>query len=246
MAGFGSRSVTPQEIQAKEFSVARFNGYKMRDVDEFLDQITETLTGVLAENERLRTQSGAAPVVGAPDLDDVSRQADEIIQRAREEAARIVAEAEERAASTAGASVVAGSEEARAAVNAFLVRERAFLQSLAALVQDHAESVKGMARQARGTHQPRSEPTPASEPGEASESSERAGSAGPPEPPASTPDRGERPSAEAPEPAPAADPEATQALPAAERPVRVDEPQPVPTDAEGDPSLRELFWGEES
>ena len=81
-----SSRLTPMEIQQKEFRVSRFGGYKMRDVDEFLDQITDTFSEMSAEIERLRA-GGAAPVVGSPDLDDVSRQADEIIARARAEGA---------------------------------------------------------------------------------------------------------------------------------------------------------------
>jgi DivIVA domain-containing protein len=145
-----SAMMTPLDIQQKEFQVSRLGGYRMRDVDEFLDQLTDAMTAVLAENERLRSGASGSPLVGSPDLDEVSRQADEIIQRARDEAARIVAEANERAASMAG-HVASGSvsEADRAAVDAFLARERAFLQSLAALVQEHADGVKGMAREVR-------------------------------------------------------------------------------------------------
>ena len=125
-----SSRLTPMEIQQKEFRVSRFGGYKMRDVDEFLDQITDTFSAMSAEIERLRA-GGAAPVVGSPDLDDVSRQADEIIARARAEATRITAEA--RAAASGGAG---GGSAERSAVNAFIVREREFLQSLASLVQE--------------------------------------------------------------------------------------------------------------
>src|SRR5207244_10941699 len=56
-----------------------------------------SVTGLTEENARLRRQAGAPPVVGSPDLDDVARQADEIIQRARDEAARIDTEARARA-----------------------------------------------------------------------------------------------------------------------------------------------------
>ena len=82
----------PLDIQQKEFRVARFGGYKMRDVDEFLDTVTDSMSALVAEVDRLR-KGAPSPVVGAPDLADVSRQADEIIERARTEAARIVAEA---------------------------------------------------------------------------------------------------------------------------------------------------------
>ena len=237
------RVVTPLEIQQKEFAVSRFGGYRMKDVDEFLDALTESATAMLAENERLRRQAGAtSAIVGAPDLQDVSRQADEIIQRARDEAARIVAEAKERSASIAGASAASAAaqvtnEEERAAVNAFLAQEREFLQSLASLVQGHAESVKGMARQARQA--PPTAPV----------------TNAPTEPPATTPPPAQSdpapsgPTGTAREPKPASSPagEVTQAMPTSDEPIRVDEPERTgaPSKDEGDPSLRDLFWGED-
>ncbi len=136
----------PLDVQQKEFGVMRVGGgYRMRDVDEFLDEITNSMTALVEENRRLREQVGSGAMIGAPDLGEVSRQADEIIHRAREEAARIIFEARaERPASTAPPG--AGD---RAAISAFLSREREFLQGLAGLVQGHAEAVKGMARDAR-------------------------------------------------------------------------------------------------
>ena len=133
--------------------MSRFGGYRMRDVDEFLDRLTASTEAIIAENERIR--AGGAPIVGTSDLDEVNRQADEIVQRARDEAARIVAEANEHAAALAGgATVVAGTGADRAAVDAFLTRERDFLQSLATLVQGHAEAVKAMARKSRSAAPP--------------------------------------------------------------------------------------------
>ena len=38
--------LSPADIQQKEFRVSRFGGYKMRDVDEFLDQITDSFTAL--------------------------------------------------------------------------------------------------------------------------------------------------------------------------------------------------------
>ena len=143
------------EIQQKEFRVSRLNGYRMRDVDEFLDQLTESVSALVDENRRLRSQAGAQPVVGSPDLDDVARQADEIIQRARDEAARITAEA--RAGAAAGA---AATPAQLAAVGAFLSEEKEFLQGIAGLVQQHAETVKSMAKQARAA---KPAPAPATE-----------------------------------------------------------------------------------
>ena len=146
-----SASLTPAEIQSKEFNVSRFGGYRMRDVDEFLDQITESMTKLTDENQRLRSASGlpVAPSIGAPDMADTSRQADEIIESARAEAAKIVQDARAQAAVGTTAAVVAGSDTGRAAVAPFLSQERDFLQQLATLVQSHAESVKGMAKASR-------------------------------------------------------------------------------------------------
>ena len=83
---------------------------------------------MIAENERLRRQTARRRWSGSPDLDDVARQADEIIQRARDEAARVVAEARERTAAIAGASAAGGvavrTDRERAAVDAFLTQER--------------------------------------------------------------------------------------------------------------------------
>ena len=43
----------PHDIQQKEFRVSRFGGYKMRDVDEFLDQITDSFTALTSDVDRL-------------------------------------------------------------------------------------------------------------------------------------------------------------------------------------------------
>ncbi len=46
------------------------SGYRMREVDEFLDQITDTLTALVAENDRLRTSvEVAAAAAGEPSVD---------------------------------------------------------------------------------------------------------------------------------------------------------------------------------
>jgi DivIVA domain-containing protein len=226
------RVVTPEDIQRQEFGVSRFGGYRMRDVDEFLDQLTTSTQALLAENERLRAGGGGAPIVGSADLDDVNRQADEIIQRARDEAARIVAEASASAPAT---------PTDRAAVDAFLSQERDFLQQLAMLVQGHAETVKGMARRSRQA------PVTVDAEGEA--------------------DAGEGSSDEPSDPTADA-PEEVVDVTDADQPTRVDMPPVSAEGAEadddqpaaphtpparagsdggdGDPSLRALFWGDDS
>jgi DivIVA domain-containing protein len=239
-----SQMLTPLDIQQKEFRVGT-RGYKMRDVDEFLDQLTDAMTAVLAENERLRAGAPAGLALGTADLDDTNRQADEIIQRARDEAARLVAEAKAQALVAGAAGAGAATAADRAAVNTFLAQEREFLQSLAGLVQGHAESVKGMAkaaRQASGADASTSTTGPAD-----------TGSAGvmPAAPALARKESEARPAQSPPQHAAPSEPEpASSAAP--EETVVLQEPAPASVSraegeepAEGDSSLRELFWGED-
>jgi DivIVA domain-containing protein len=232
--------IMPADIQKQEFGVSRFGGYRMRDVDEFLDRLTASTESLIGENERLR--AGGAPIVGTSDLDEVNRQADEILQRAREQAARIVAEA--KATATPAAAEASGD---RPAVDAFLQQERAFLQNLAGLVQGHAESVKAMARK---TRQPVQESTmPAPERGKTERITPDEPTAGPPAEaaaPTSAPDEDRRPQQ-------ASDPDAIAAGAGdpGDETVVIEVPQPTATPGgdrdsdSGDPSLKKLFWGEE-
>jgi DivIVA domain-containing protein len=257
------KPISPLEIQQKEFRYARFGGYKMRDVDEFLDRVTEAMSAVVAENERLRAGvAPAPPVLGTPDLDDVGRQADEIIQRARDEASRIVAAARASALSVdavAGATVDA-TEDERAAINAFLTREKEFLQSLAGLVQGHAGSVKEMAKAARTRGVTLSASTPsAPRPAPLARSVPPRPAASPTRPETQASPTTATPAGASPVPArPAAvptPPETTISLPRAEEePLRMEEPAAATARRDagddeareaGDSSLRELFWGEE-
>jgi DivIVA domain-containing protein len=241
--------VTPADIQKQEFGVSRFGGYRMRDVDEFLDRLTASTEALVAENERLR--AGGAPIMGTSDLDEVNRQADEILQRAREQAARIVAEANAHATPAAGE----GTND-RPAVDAFLHQERAFLQNLAGLVQGHAESVKAMARK---TRQPADQATPTPPPtdGGPRSSSEGPGTSTEPsgtsDPPRSTGTSGEqnRSGRDADADAVSADAVSAGAGEAGDETMVIEVPQPATApggDREtesGDPSLKKLFWGEE-
>ncbi len=257
--------LTPIDVQQKEFRVSRFGGYKMRDVDEFLDQITDTLTALTTEGERHRS---AGPMTASPDMDDVARQADEIIARARADAARIVAEAK---ATGAAAGMSAASPADRVAVNAFLSREREFLQSLAGLVQEHAEAVKGMARSARpAPSKAKPEGAPAAAPAvapvaersadEVRATGPRDGGPGTPgatsvQEPAAEPSAEVGASAEPSEGERAASSDASPTpgptrVPESEATVRVQEPASAAAkrgegDTEADRSLRDLFWGED-
>ncbi len=226
----------------------------MRDVDEFLDQITESMTRLADENQRLRSANGlpVAPSIGAPDLADTSRQADEIIESARAEAAKIVQDARAQAA-VGTTAVVAGTDAGRAAVAPFLAQERDFLQQLATLVQSHAESVKGMAKASRAKPAAASPPAPRSAPAPAAPAEPPAQAAAPvPQAPASDSTQPMPPVKPASEPQ--APVERAEQEPAA--PIRVEEPATASVSAGdsdddggqgegGDRSLRELFWGEE-
>jgi DivIVA domain-containing protein len=134
--------LTPMDVQQVEFRLA-LRGYNERDVDGFLDRITEDLSAYLEENERLRSGAGlpATPAATPVDVDAARREAEAVLAKAREEAAAIVRRAEQQAAAT-GAATASG--DARSAVAPFLNTEREFLQSLGSLVQAHAEEIKQM------------------------------------------------------------------------------------------------------
>jgi DivIVA domain-containing protein len=157
--------VTPADVQQVEFRLA-FRGYNERDVDAFLDRVTEDLAWYVEENTRLHGLA-AAPTASGP-ADDVASarlEAEKILAEARDKAAEIVRRAEREA----GATTVAGARggDPRAAVAPFLNMEREFLQGLGALVQTHAEEVKEMVlalrartEQAREAEVPEAPPAP--------------------------------------------------------------------------------------
>ena len=155
----GMNRITPVDIQQAEFRLA-FRGYNERDVDTFLDRVTEDLSSYLEENQRLQAAPG---VVRVPDREATDEAAD-IVARAREEAAAILRRAEDEAAAIRATAGTGTSGDARSAVGPFLNREREFLHGLGSLVQSHAEEIKGMvlALRARAEAAP-SERSPASE-----------------------------------------------------------------------------------
>jgi cell division initiation protein len=138
------KRITPVDIQQKEFGLA-FRGYNERDVDQFLDELTEEVARLYAENKRLRedvefTRTSRLDLGGA-------NEAEALLRQAREEAARIIGEARARV-SDAEPGPTAGRGTA-AALAPFVAQEREFLQSLATLIQAHAEGVKDQIRKAR-------------------------------------------------------------------------------------------------
>jgi DivIVA domain-containing protein len=151
--------LTPLDIQQIEFRRS-FKGYDEREVDEFLDRLTEDFAAALDEAQRLRdrAEGGLGAVITGGTAAGSKRSADEIVQRARDDAARIVREAQERATAigaaalgprAAGGEGSAPSSDDRASIAPFIAKEREFLTSLATLVQGHAEAVRGMASSAR-------------------------------------------------------------------------------------------------
>ncbi|MGH2650577.1 MAG: DivIVA domain-containing protein, partial [Actinomycetota bacterium] len=140
--------LTPVEIQQKVFRLA-FRGYNERDVDEFLDLVTEELAAFTEENRRLQDRADSSvESQGGADVTWASREAEGILERARADAASTVAEAEERAAAILAAAG-AGPADPRGVIAPYLNREREFLQSLGQLVQQHADSVRRMVRSAK-------------------------------------------------------------------------------------------------
>lgn len=246
----GDPRVTPADVQGVEFKLA-FRGYSERDVDAFLDRVTEDLSSYLEENERLR--QGLPPATPPAATTDPG-EADAVLASAREEATAIVRRAEQEATAIRAAAGGASGGDARAALAPFLNRERDFLQSLGSLVQTHAEEIKEMVLAIRA----RTEATapaaggPATEPAvdltSGTDASER-----PVFEPASTAEMRERMASE---PALAMSGEAEDPQPEEPDTVVVDSATEPVFSTEGSPgsapardrrerSLRELFWGED-
>lgn len=238
--------ITPADVQQKEFRVARFGaGYRVREVDEFLDQVTDALSALTEENERLLRGAAPGPTTSPPSVRPTTDDSD------------------------------------RAAVDAFLRREKGFLQDLGGLVQAHAEELRTMIRAARrDTVPPAAEaPPPAQAPpveaaatlkpapeakiGSSPEATREAmpeampeamkEADAPPEVTSSDPDAIEA-TKEQPAEVAEDDREATgeQAATitggATDEPIRLEDPEPARSrrsDEEEGGSLRELFWGEE-
>ena len=216
--------LTPVDVQQKVFRLA-FRGYNEQDVDRFLDHVTEDLAALHEENKRLHEELELRGPGGGGE--EARRHAEEIIRQAREEAARIAA----------GRGPAPGA----AAPAAYLVRERQFLQQLAGLVQEHAGSLKQEARRAReGSSGPEEETEPEEPPDAVEEAQEQPVAREEPEPEAEAPEL-EETAAMAPPGEPGDLSEWTN-------PFVTEEGGEPPEPREGEdqePSLRELFWGEE-
>jgi DivIVA domain-containing protein len=230
--------ITPQEVQQKEFQVARFGaGYRMREVDEFLDQVTDALSALVAENERLlrgadrEAERGPAPV--RPVTDDADRAAVETFLRR-----------EKGFLQDLGGLVQGHAEELRSMVRA--VRRDAVAPAVAP-----PEEESPLAPAAAAMTMPAAMSQAADEPGApfeatADDSADDSGAIGSTEQTTSPPDA----AAEEPGGDEGAEPggSTTVAGAADDDPIRLDEPEPARSgrsDEDDDGSLRELFWGEE-
>ncbi|MEW6060106.1 MAG: DivIVA domain-containing protein [Actinomycetota bacterium] len=238
--------LTPVDIQQKEFRLA-FRGYNERDVDEFLDMVTEQLAAYIDENDRLRRESASsAGVPAVRPADEGSSEAGTILERSREEAASIIRVAEAKAAAMTTASEVRSGDD-RAVIAPYLQREREFLQNLGQLVQDHVQIVRTMVQQSKGA--------PAAVPSAVPETAAVSQSDVSTEAPAEAPVEAAEPSVEdvegvvSPAETPAVAAPAETALPVT--PAEISGPEVAPEAHEEEPepperpSLRELFWGED-
>jgi DivIVA domain-containing protein len=218
--------LTPGDVQQVEFRLA-FRGYNERDVDAFLDRVTEDLGAYMEESAALRSGSGAP----AADLGATRAQAERILAEARQEAARIVRDAQADVA-------VSAVPDARAAVAPFLNREREFLQGLGELVQRHAEEIRQMvgALRARDEIRERAEGQPAE--GARRPRAEAAEAAASKPKPESTEEASDSKPASDTKPAPASP--STSAGAQAESPIEIPD-----VSSRSERSLRDLFWGED-
>jgi cell division initiation protein len=132
--------LTPLDVQQKEFRVS-FRGYNEREVDEFLDVVTEELQR--SERELMRVRSERAAI--DPSSFDLDAEVQRILTEARARAESILRDAEARASGIHTASAA----EPRAVVAPYLNREREFLERLGSLVQEHAQAIKTMVEEAR-------------------------------------------------------------------------------------------------
>lgn len=96
--------LTPQEVAEHGFSKARVGGYSMKEVDDFLDQLTDDYTSLHGENARLKNEVETLKqrIDEYRETEDAMRStllsaqkmAKTIVEEAEEEKARIITEAE--------------------------------------------------------------------------------------------------------------------------------------------------------
>jgi DivIVA domain-containing protein len=238
---FQPARLRPIDVQQVEFRVSR-KGYNETEVDAFLDRVTEELNTLAEENKRLR-EGGLVAGLGAP---EASAEAQVIIRDARAEAAAILA------AAAGGAGT--GGGDPLGAVYPFLTKERDFLSRLGEMVREHMEGIKtdarvlqeaGKAAAAAASTQVEAPPAavelPAAEPAPAAEPEAVLGDEVEPAPSEDEPTLAsvwEETAAPAGATAGPAAAEEVASIP----PSEVDTPK---KETGEEPSLRDLFWGDE-
>jgi DivIVA domain-containing protein len=219
--------VTPLDVQQKEFHITRVGvGYRMREVDEFLDHVTDTLSALIAENDQLRASSGGAQATAAPD----ARRGD-TTEPADRGAVDAFLQQEKGFLQDLGGLVQAHAEELRAMIRA--ARDASPPVAMAREEPEPAVEPEVVAEPVADA-EPVAEAEPVSEGEEPAPTGERVDEAPPSEPISPDEDEGHEPAA------------TTGVM--AEEPIRLEDPEPARSrrseEKEGD-SLRELFWGEE-
>ncbi len=215
--------VSPLDVQQKEFRVTRVGvGYRMREVDEFLDRVTDTLSALIAENDQLRASSGGAPATAAPD----ARRGDTTEPPDRR-AVDAFLQQEKGFLQDLGGLVQAHAEELRA-----MIRAARDASPPVAMAREEPEPEPVV--EPEPVAEPVAEADPTTEGEEPAPTAERADEAPPSEPISSDEDEAHEPAA------------ITGVV--AEEPIRLEDPEPARSrrseEKEGN-SLRELFWGEE-
>lgn len=241
------RRLTPTDVQEKVFRLS-FRGYNEQDVDRFLDEVTEELASLHEENKRLREHAeDSGGMASSEILKEAERRAGETVRQAREYAAHLMEDAGKRSTEDG----MTGAPPPPPPTS-FLMRERDFLQKLASLIQEHAEAMKASAR-GKTADAPKVVPP---EPSPAAMSTPMVKEPLSPPPPAPTGEAGRvSETTQAHEPF-LEDWEETFSGASEEQPFAGTSSDLFPEraesgsekrgkDREEEPSLRELFWGEE-
>lgn len=224
-----SRSgLTPADVQQKQFRTARFGGgYRMREVDEFLDQITDAMSALLAENERLRA-AGSTTSTQTPKPAPASASPTRPADRAAIQEFLLT---EKGFLQSLGSLVQGHAEELKGMVRA---TRSAAVEAPAPTAPERPEP-----QEVNPTPEPDVVAERVAESPPAPEGEDSAGIAAEASDPPTTVAETEAPAPD--------DAAASPVVDEDEEPIRLDEPQPARSrrgdETEG--SLRDLFWGEE-
>jgi len=162
--------LTADDVLNKKFQATKFReGYDQDEVDDFLDEVVNTLRVMTAENEDLKSKLAAAPApqrLSEPESatgmlqlaqklhDDYVRAGQEegerIINEARAQATRIVAEAEETSARTLSAL-----EQERSLLERKIDELRVFERDYRTRLKSYLENLLGDLESRSATVQPR-------------------------------------------------------------------------------------------